>query len=359
MAYLQHNICGGDALEVFGLENISYTYKGGNNAIDNLSFNVRDGESITIIGTNGSGKSTLLYILDGLIEPESGNLRVFGRQIRDGFPSELRQRIALLFENPQVQLFSLSVWDELSFGLLNLGLKGDEVIGRIHDLLKFLEIEHLKDRGPWDLSGGEMKKVALGTCLSINPDVLLLDEPTSGLDPRSQVDLIDIIQMLRESGKTIITATHDLALIEDISDRTLVLGEDHCLLKEGVPNEILKDRDILLKANLIHKHPHRHSWFIHNHSHYAEHEHEHLPESVHTQESIPIKKAGGEITDIGKLKKLLDHWIEHNISHKETYEEWARRMSAILKEDRADILKKIAEETGEIDKLFLRLKGIL
>lgn len=137
------------------------------------------------------------------------------------------------------------------------------------------------------------------------------------------------------------------------------IGEDHCLLKEGLPNEILKDRDILLKANLIHKHPHRHSWFIHDHSHYAEHEHEHLPESVHTQESIPVKKADGEITDIGKLKKLLDHWIEHNISHKETYEEWARRMSAILKEDRADILKKIAEETGEIDKLFLRLKGIL
>jgi len=113
----------------------------------------------------------------------------------------------------------------------------------------------------------------------------LLDEPTSGLDPRSQVDLIDIIQMLRESGKTIITATHDLALIEDISNRTLVLGEDHSLLKEEIPPEILKDRDLLLKANLIHKHPHRHSWFVHDHSHYAEHEHEHLPESLDTKDS--------------------------------------------------------------------------
>ena len=344
-------------MEVFGIKNISYTYKGSKNAIDNISFNVRDSESITIIGTNGSGKSTLLYLLDGLIEPESGSLSVFGKIIRNGFPSEFRQRIALLFQNPQAQLFSLSVCDELSFGPVQIGLEKDEVAGRVDDLLRLLEIEHLRDRGPWDLSMGEMKKVALGTCLSINPDILLLDEPTSGLDPRSQVDVIDMIQKLRESGKTIITATHDLALIEDISDRTLVLGENHNLHREGTPHEILKDREALLTANLIHKHPHRHAWFIHDHSHYAEHEHEHHAESYDINNAI--KEVTGKMSDIDKIKKLLEHWIEHNRSHRDTYKEWAGKMETLLKEEEANILKKIVEETGEIDKLFLRLKGIL
>jgi len=185
----------------------------------------------------------------------------------------------------------------------------------------------------------------------------LLDEPTSGLDPRSQVDLIDIIQMLRESGKTIITATHDLALIEDISNRTLVLGEDHSLLKEEIPPEILKDRDLLLKANLIHKHPHRHSWFVHDHSHYAEHEHEHLPESLDTKDST--KEVIVELSDIDKIKKLIEHWIEHNRAHKETYKEWAEKMEFLYKIDQADILKEIVKESEKIDKLFLRLREIL
>lgn len=357
MVYLQYNIYRSNDLEVFGLENISYTYKGGNNAVDNLSFNVKEGESITIIGTNGSGKSTLLYILDGLLEPESGTLRVFGKPVRNGFPPELRQKISLLFQNPQVQLFSLSVWDELSFGPVQIGLCKDEVVERVDSLLSLLEIEHLKDRGPWDLSIGEMKKVALGTCLSINPNVLLLDEPTSGLDPRSQVDIIDIIQKLRESGKTIITGTHDLAIIEDISDRTIVLGEDHRLLTEETPYKILKDRKTLLNANLIHKHPHRHAWFVHDHSHYAEHEHEHITESFDINNSV--KEVKDKMSDIDKVKKLLEHWIEHNRSHRKTYEEWAGKMEALSKEEQADILRKITEESEKIDKLFLRLREII
>ena len=137
-------------------------------------------------------------------------------------------------------------------------------------------IEHLRDRGPWDLSGGEMKKVALGTCLSINPDVLLLDEPTTGLDPKSQVEFVDLINELRHAGKTVITATHDLGIIEDISDRTIVLGEDHRVLLEGKPWDIMENTNALLHANLIHKHVHRHTWYVHEHSHFGTHEHEHM-----------------------------------------------------------------------------------
>ncbi|PIV42275.1 MAG: nickel ABC transporter ATP-binding protein, partial [Nitrospirae bacterium CG02_land_8_20_14_3_00_44_33] len=220
-------------MEVFNVKKISYAYKNGKKAVDEVSFSVKNGESLTIIGANGSGKSTLLYLLDGLLAPESGDIEIFGRNIKGNFPPELRQRVALLFQNPQAQLFLLSVWDELCFGPLQLGLEKSEIQKRTEELLELLDIKHLKDRGPWDLSGGEMRKAAFGACLSVNPDVLLLDEPTTGLDPRSQVEFVDLINELRHAGKTIVTATHDLGIIEDISDRTVVIGEDHRLLTEG------------------------------------------------------------------------------------------------------------------------------
>ncbi|MBI2878082.1 MAG: ATP-binding cassette domain-containing protein [Candidatus Tectomicrobia bacterium] len=264
---------GSHAMKVFELEEVSYRYKSGHQSIDRLSLSISEQESLTLIGANGSGKSTLLFLLDGLVPPESGMFRVFGHRITQGFPPELRQRIAFLFQNPQVQLFSLTVLEELSLGPAQLGLPPQEIERRVQEILKFLKIEHLIDKCPWNLSEGEMKKVALGTCLSINPDVLLLDEPTNGLDPRSQADFIELIQRLRRSGKTILTVTHDLSIIEDLSDRTIVLGEDHRILKEGKPYEILQDRETLLAANLIHKHLHRHSWYVHEHSHYGEHEH--------------------------------------------------------------------------------------
>lgn len=260
-------------IKVFELDKVSYRYKDGRRAIEEISFEVNKGESFTLIGANGSGKSTLLFLLDGLIRPESGSLKVFGRPVEDGFPQQFRRRIAFLFQNSQAQLFSLSVSDELSWGPAQLGLPPGEIATRVNDILMFLQIEDLADKCPWNLSEGEMRKVALGACLSINPDVLLLDEPTNGLDPRSQMDLIELIQTLRKSGKTLITVTHDLSIVEDISDRTIVLGENHRVLNEGKPYEILRDRESLLAANLIHNHLHMHSWYAHEHSHYGTHEH--------------------------------------------------------------------------------------
>lgn len=358
MGYLQRNIYWGDNLEVFDVEKVSYTYRNGRKAVDEVSFRVKEGESLTIIGTNGSGKSTLLYLLNGLTEPESGNIKTYGRDSGNGFSSELRQKISLLFQNPHAQLFLLSVWDELCFGPLHLKLDKDEIQKRAWDILKLLGIEHLKDRGPWDLSGGEMKKVALGTCLSVNPDVLLLDEPTTGLDPRSQVEVVDLINELRTTGKTIITATHDLGIIEDISDRTIVLGEDHRVLHEGKPWDVIENTDALLHANLIHKHLHRHAWYVHEHSHFGSHEHEHPPEISYVQESARGKVAA-KMTDIDKLRKLLGHWLGHNRSHRETYEEWAEKMESLPRNDLALLLKEIAKETEKIDSLFLRLRELL
>lgn len=361
MDYVHHILLRGDNVDVFALDNISYTYKDGKKALDSVSLSIREGESLTIIGTNGSGKSTLLYILDGILDPEAGEMRAFGKPVKSGLDG-FRQKVSLLFQNPQVQLFSLSVWDELLFGPMQLGLDERESERRATDVLRLLGIEHLKDRGPWNLSGGEMKKVAFGTCLSINPEVILLDEPTTGLDPRSQIEFIDLIVDLKKAGKTVVTATHDLGIIEDVSDRTVVLGEDHKILFEDGPWEVLKNTDVLLRANLIHKHAHRHSWYVHEHSHSGIHEHEHIPELTRPrkdQEEIAMNEhhgASGEMPEIEKLKILLGHWTEHNHEHAETYREWAEKAKAAGNTHLAEMLKEIAAATKKIDELFERAK---
>ncbi len=346
-------------MEIFHIENISYTYRDGKEALDSVSLRISEGESVTVIGTNGSGKSTLLYILDGILAPQSGEIKAFGNPLRDLNP-EFRKRVSLLFQNPQVQLFSLSVWDELSFGPLQLGLDPEDIEKRASDILDLLGIGHLKDRGPWNLSGGEMKKVALGACLSINPDVILLDEPTTGLDPRSQVEFLDLIVGLRRAGKTIITATHDLGIIEDISDRTVVFGEDHRVVLEDSPWNVLKNTDVLLRANLIHKHPHRHSWYVHEHGHSGMHEHEHIPEIIGSegvQERFPGKREEATgASEMEKLRILIEHWMEHNEEHAETYLQWADKAESAGKADLAEMLREIAQQTRKIDSSFQRAR---
>jgi len=264
---------------IIRLENISYSYHDRIPALSDISLEINEGDSLVIIGANGSGKSTLLHIMDGLIYPSSGRFFFRGNEVSEkslkdkGLLRFFRERVGYVFQDPDTQLFCPTVMDELLYGPLQIEIGEEEAMERASEVMELLNIEALRGRPSYMLSGGEKKKVAIGSVLTMNPEVLLLDEPTSGLDPRSQVDLIDIIQRLKGSGKTIITATHDLSIVEDISERSIILGEDHRILKEGISHEIMKDRDILLNANLIHKHPHRHTWFVHEHSHYAEHEH--------------------------------------------------------------------------------------
>jgi cobalt/nickel transport system ATP-binding protein len=337
-------------MKAFELKGVSYAYRGGFPAVDDVTFSVDEGQSLTIIGANGSGKSTLLYIMNGLIMPDRGVLTVLGQKIRNSFPVSLRQRVSLLFQNSQAQLFSLSVWDELCYGPIQLGLGTDEIDEKAEAILRILGIEHLRDRGPWDLSAGEMKKAAMGACLSTEPDMLLLDEPTTGLDPKSQVEITDLIIRLKEAGKTIITATHDLHIIEDISERTIVIDESHRVLLDKSPWETLEDHETLLRANLIHKHLHRHSWYVHEHPHHSAHEHGHIiKENLET-----IEEAKKSMDDKEKLKKLIEHWREHNSEHASTYREWAKKAGDMGNESLASILEEIAKKTTEMGELFKR-----
>jgi cobalt/nickel transport system ATP-binding protein len=182
-----------------------------------------------------------------------------------------RSRVGFIFQNSDAQVFSPSVREEVAFGPLQLGLGRDEVEARIDDVLAMLEIGELADRAPYQLSGGQKKRVAIASVLVMNPEVILFDEPTAGLDPRTQQWLLELIVELGGAGKTIVLATHDLDLLERVVDRCLVLSEDHRIVAEGAPAEVLADRDTLLRVNLIHEHSHRHGELIHSHPHGPEH----------------------------------------------------------------------------------------
>jgi len=207
-----------------------------------VSLKIGLGEHVSIIGSNGSGKSTLLAILNGLIYPTSGDFYAFDNQITEEvfdsikdneFRTYFRTKVGFVFQNSDVQLFSPTVFQEIAFGPLQLNISPQEVTTRVENVLEMMQITKLRDRSPHTLSGGEKKKVCIASVLVNNPDVLLLDEPSAGLDPRTQLWLVELLQELGAAGKTIITATHDLEIIDQISKRAIVMGEDHRVKKMG------------------------------------------------------------------------------------------------------------------------------
>jgi cobalt/nickel transport system ATP-binding protein len=268
---------------VFELRDVDYTFDGKATALRSVNFQVEAGERLAIVGANGCGKSTLLHILDGLLFPTNGEAWAFGRRLTEeglreaSFAAFFRRRVGFLFQNPDVQLFCPTVLDEIAFGPLQLQDSQEEALGKSQEMIRMLGLEKIARRTPHQLSGGEKKKVALAAMLAVNPDVLLLDEPTGGLDPRTQIWLVEVLGELHSIGKTLITATHDLSILEEIADRIVVMEENHTIVAEGSPRDILDNIDLLLKVNLIHEHFHRHDGFLHSHGHlhFFTHRHEH------------------------------------------------------------------------------------
>ncbi len=271
-----------NGMPVFELERVDFSY---NNqpALKDVNLTVRAGERIAILGANGSGKSTLLKILDALYFPTRGSVRAFGAALTEAALRDetraraFRRRVGLVFQDPDVQLFSPTVWDEVTFAPLHLGLPRAEVVERAEWALDLLGIRKLRERAPHRLSGGEKKKVALASVLSLQPEVWLLDEPTASLDPRSASRLLDFIDKLSGAAKTIITATHDLDIVEEIADRAVLFCEEHAITADGKPRELLSDHRRLVECNLLHEHRHKHAEteHAHHHLHPTAHEHEH------------------------------------------------------------------------------------
>jgi len=245
---------------VFELKQVAFAYDGKQLALDKIDLTVHAGECLVILGANGCGKSTLLKLLDGLYFPTDGTISAFGQPLteeslrHDEINFAFRRRVGLVFQDTDVQLFSPSVLDELAFAPLQLGLPRDEVNRRVDAVLETLRIEKLRTRAPHRLSGGEKRRVALGSILTLDPEVWLLDEPTTGLDPRSQSWLVDFILEQRHIGKTVITATHDLAIAERIATTIYVFDEEHHIVASGSPDEILADHELLHRCNLSHYH---------------------------------------------------------------------------------------------------------
>ncbi|MEN6474460.1 MAG: ABC transporter ATP-binding protein [Syntrophaceae bacterium] len=245
---------------IYQLSDVGYRYHASIPALSKINLTIQPGESLSILGANGSGKSTLLHLLDGLIFPTAGTMTAFGEVLTEekletnAFRRFFRSRVGFVFQNPDIQLFCPTVFDEVAFGPLQLDLPAGEVLRRVDDVLNMLGITALKDRTPSQLSGGEKKRVAIASVLSLNPQVLLLDEPTNSLDLRTRHWLIGLISELKQAGKTIITTTHDISIIDKISARVLVMDEDHTLAADGDPAAIISNHELLHRANIIHEH---------------------------------------------------------------------------------------------------------
>jgi cobalt/nickel transport system ATP-binding protein len=269
----------GTAETIFSLRGVGYSYPGDVTALEEVEMEVLPGRHAAILGANGSGKSTLLKLLAGLYFPQAGEIQALGRPLteraleEEAFAFDFRRRVGLIFQDPDVQLFSATVWDEVAFAPLQLGWPAAEVRERVEEKLAWLDLTHLRDRPPYRLSGGEKRKVALAAVLVVEPEVLLLDEPTTFLDPRSRCQLFDYLFEWGERGGTLVAATHDLEFAEEIAHYAHVLDHGRVLAQDR-PDVILADEALLERTNLIHIHKHCHAGVVHRHRHgHQEHEH--------------------------------------------------------------------------------------
>jgi cobalt/nickel transport system ATP-binding protein len=212
-----------------------------------------------------------LHLISGLLFPDSGEIYYKGEPITENslrnnaFNSYFRESVGYVFQNSDNQLFCPTVFDELIFAPIQMGKDKDIAFERAEAIMKILNINDLRDRPVYMLSQGEKKRVAIGSILTMNPEVLLIDEPMSGLDPKTRSFLIELIFQLNEAGKTIIITTHHLELVDHLQSRVAVLSEQHHIEKTGNTEDILSDTDFLVKMNLIQEHLHRHGNISHKH----------------------------------------------------------------------------------------------
>ena len=223
------------------VQHLKHTYPDGTVAIKDVSFRITHGESVAIIGANGAGKSTLLQHLNGCLAATSGSIRIGDTPLSHGTLPDIRRTVGMVFQNPDDQLFMPTVFDDVAFGPLNLGMTGADVEKRVSDALNLVGAKHLSTKPPYHLSGGEKKRVAIATVLAMTPDIMVLDEPTSGLDPFARRQ---IMALLREFRHTKIFTTHDLDMVLELCQRTIILHEG-MVVADGPTGEIFKN-DVLL-----------------------------------------------------------------------------------------------------------------
>jgi cobalt/nickel transport system ATP-binding protein len=228
------------------VKDLQHVYPDGTEALRGVSFRITHGESVAIIGANGAGKSTLLLHLNGYLATSQGTIRIGDFPLTPATLPEIRRTVGMVFQDPDDQLFMPTVFDDVAFGPLNLGLAGTEVEERVREALARVGAEHLRDKPPYRLSGGEKKRVAIATVLAMSPDILVMDEPTSGLDPFARRQLM---ALLKEFRHTRIFTSHDLDMVLELCERTIVLHEGE-VRADGPTHDIFRNEALLVACRL-------------------------------------------------------------------------------------------------------------
>lgn len=230
------------------IENLSYTYPDGTQALRGINLSIRANERVALIGANGSGKSTLQLHLNGILIPQEGEIKIGGWLVNSQNLREIRNFVGLVFQNPDNQLFMPTVWEDVAFGPMNQGLRGRELTNRVVQAMTAVSIdpERYGKRNTDNLSGGEKKRIAIAGVLAMNPQVLVFDEPSAQLDPRSRRQLIQLLQSL---PLTQLIATHDLDMALELCDRTIVLSQGEVVF-DGKTEQVMGDRDFLIQHSL-------------------------------------------------------------------------------------------------------------
>jgi cobalt/nickel transport system ATP-binding protein len=231
------------------VQDVHFNYPGGVAAVNGVSFEVHRGEKVALLGPNGSGKSTLILLIAGLLTPKSGEITVLGEKTSSKAFPKLRQKIGIVFQDPEDQLFTQSVLEDVEYGPRNLKLPEADVKARSANVLAKINILHLRDRAPHRLSFGEKKKVSLATALVLEPELLILDEPTANLDLVSRRSLIETLNELNQKGTTVIVSTHDVEALPELADRVVVISHGS-LLGTGSTSRVLQDLELLRTAGL-------------------------------------------------------------------------------------------------------------
>lgn len=230
------------------IDDLAFRHKDGTVALKGITINIKKGSKTAILGHNGAGKSTLLLHLNGIYLPQRGRVKVLGVESNKENEKLLRKMVGLVFQDPDDQVFSPTVWDDVAFGPANLGLAKEEIELRVEEALKAVEIEEYADKMPFHLSYGQRKRVAIAGVLAMKPEILVLDEPHAFLDPKSKENLYNILEKENKEGKTVIVATHDVDFAHEWADEIIVMREGEVLSQGGT--EVLCREEIIKEAGL-------------------------------------------------------------------------------------------------------------
>lgn len=238
-------------MNIIETKKISYHYPDGTEALKNVDFIAEKGKIVALLGPNGAGKSTLFLHFNGIIRPSSGTINLDGEPLRYEKKDlmKVRQKVGIVFQNPDDQLFAPTVMEDVAFGPMNIGLSNEEVEKRVKDALNKVGMDGFEKKAPHHLSGGQKKRVAIAGILAMKPEIMVLDEPTSGLDPRGASQILRLLYQLNKEGMTIVISTHDVDLVPLYAYNVYIISKGE-IIKEGSPHEVFEDVKTIRNANL-------------------------------------------------------------------------------------------------------------